>query len=63
LARAETHATLARFLDRTSDIRISEKHHGPITERRYEYDPTYMLRGLKELYLEFTPATSGKDRR
>jgi cytochrome P450 len=56
LARAETHATLVRFLDRMSDIRISEKHHGPIGERRYEYDPTYMLRGLKELHLEFTPA-------
>lgn len=56
LARAETHATLMRFLERMSDIRVSEKHHGPITDRRYEYDPTYMLRGLKELHLEFTPA-------
>ncbi len=58
LARAETHATLVRFLDRMSDICISEAHHGPSTERRYEYDPTYMLRGLKELHLEFTPAPS-----
>src|SRR6478672_11323467 len=54
LARAETHATLTRFLDRMSDIRVSEAHHGPPEERRYEYDPTYMLRGLKELHLEFT---------
>jgi cytochrome P450 len=53
LARAETHATLVRFLDRMSDIRISEAHHGPPNERRYEYDPTYMLRGLKELHVEF----------
>jgi cytochrome P450 family 150 subfamily A5 len=58
LARAETHATIVRFLDRMSDIRISEKHHGPAEERRYEYDPTYMLRGLKELHLEFTPSAA-----
>lgn len=56
LARAETHATLVRFLERMSDIRISEEHHGPIESRRYEYDPTYMLRGLRELHLEFDPA-------
>jgi cytochrome P450 len=56
LARAETHATLVRFLERTSDIRISEAHHGPIEARRYEYDPTYMLRGLRALHLEFTAA-------
>jgi cytochrome P450 len=54
LARAETHATLTRFLDRMADIRVSEAHHGPPDARRYEYDPTYMLRGLKELHLEFT---------
>lgn len=57
LARAETHATLVRFLERTAGIRVSEAHHGPPAERRYEYDPTYMLRGLRELHLEFTPAT------
>jgi len=55
LARAETHATLVRFLERMSDVRVSDKFHGPVTERRYDYDPTYMLRGLKELHLEFTP--------
>jgi hypothetical protein len=37
-----------------ADIRVSEAHHGPPDARRYEYDPTYMLRGLKELHLEFT---------
>ena len=56
LARAETHATLVRFLERMSDIRISEAHHGPAAARRYEYDPTYMLRGLKELHIEFDRA-------
>jgi cytochrome P450 len=56
LARAETHATLVRFLERMSDIRISEAHHGPPEARRYEYDPTYMLRGLRELHIEFDQA-------
>ena len=55
LARAETVVSLERFLDRTSDIRVDEDHHGPLDARRYDYDPTYMLRGLKELHLEFDP--------
>ena len=55
LARAETVAAIQRFLDRMSDIRVSDAHHGPVDARRYEYDPTYMLRGLKELHLEFAP--------
>ena len=40
------------------DITISETHHGPADARRYEYAPTYILRGLKRLHLEFTPAAS-----
>jgi cytochrome P450 len=56
LARAETHATLVRFLERMSDIRISEQHHGPIGDRRYDYDRNHLLRGLKELHIEFDPA-------
>ena len=32
------------------------EHHGPANDRRYQYVPTYILRGLTELHLEFTPA-------
>ncbi|MCV7261092.1 cytochrome P450 [Mycobacterium shimoidei] len=53
LARAETRVALERLLDRTEDIRISERKHGPANERRYQYVPTYILRGLTELHLEF----------
>jgi cytochrome P450 len=53
LARAETRVGLERLLDRTTDIRISESHHGPAGARRYQYIPTYILRGLTELHLEF----------
>ncbi|MGB8387730.1 cytochrome P450 [Mycobacterium sp.] len=55
LARAETSVGLERLLDRTSEIRISEIEHGPANDRRYTYIPTYILRGLTELHLEFSP--------
>ena len=53
LARAETRVGIERLLDRTTDIRISEAHHGPAGNRRYQYIPTYILRGLTQLHLEF----------
>ncbi len=53
LARMEVRVALERFLERTSDIRISEKHHGPAEARRYDYEPTYMLHGLRSLYVEW----------
>lgn len=56
LARAEAAVSLARLLDRTSDISISEAHHGPAGARRYDYVPTFILRGLTRLHLEFTPS-------
>lgn len=53
LARAETRVGIERLLDRTNDIRISAAKHGPPGERRYTYIPTFILRGLTELHLEF----------
>ena len=55
LARAEARISLERLLARLGDITISEAKHGPAGDRRYEYVPTYILRGLQRLYLEFTP--------
>jgi cytochrome P450 len=55
LARAEARVSAERLLDRMADIEISEKHHGPPGDGRYEYPKTYMLRGLERLHLEFTP--------
>jgi cytochrome P450 len=56
LARAETRVAIERLLDKTSDIRISESHHGPAGDRHYRYIPTFILRGLIDLHLEFDPA-------
>ena len=56
LARAEGCVSVERILDRMRDIKISEAEHGPADARRYDYAPTYILRGLKHLHLEFTPA-------
>jgi cytochrome P450 len=55
LARAEAVVSVERLLDRMADITIASREHGPAGDRRYEYSPTYMLRGLERLYLEFTP--------
>jgi cytochrome P450 len=54
LARAEARITVNRVLDRMRDIRLSVEHHGPPGARRFEYVPTYVLRGLEHLHLEFT---------
>ena len=55
LARAEAKVTLERLFDRTSEIRINEEKHGPAGSRRYRYQPTYILRSLEELHIEFIP--------
>ncbi|MCV7317056.1 cytochrome P450 [Mycolicibacillus parakoreensis] len=55
LARAENRISLERILDRMDDIRIDEGKHGPAGDRRFTFEPTFILRGLTELHLEFTP--------
>jgi cytochrome P450 len=55
LARAEGRISLNRILDRMKDVTISEEHHGPVDDRRYAYESTFIMRGLNELHIEFTP--------
>lgn len=55
LARAEGRISLNRILDRMADIRIREERHGPPDARRYSYEPTFIMRGLQDLHLEFNP--------
>jgi cytochrome P450 len=56
LARAEGRVSVSRLLDRMRGITIAEAEHGPPGARRYDYAPTYILRGLTRLHLEFAPA-------
>ena len=55
LARTEGRISVSRILDRMTDFRVSEEHHGPPEARRYAYEPTFIMRGLAELHLEFKP--------
>jgi cytochrome P450 len=55
LARAEGRITIERLLDRVDNITISEPVHGPAGARRYDYVPTYILRGISRLHIEFEP--------
>lgn len=56
LARVEGRVSIERILDRMRDIRLSEEHHGPPSARHFDYEPTWVLRGLSNLHIEFTPA-------
>jgi cytochrome P450 len=55
LARVEGRVSLERILDRMADIAIDEEKHGRAGQRRYSYEPTFILRGLTELHIGFTP--------
>jgi cytochrome P450 len=56
LARAEGRISLNRILDRMADITVSEERHGPAGDRRYTYEPTFIMRGLAELFITFNQA-------
>jgi cytochrome P450 len=55
LARREVAVSIERLLARMDNIRLSEAHHGPEGAHRFEYEPTYVLRALKALHLQFDP--------
>ncbi|HUR76962.1 MAG TPA: cytochrome P450 [Acidimicrobiales bacterium] len=60
LARAEGRVSLERILDRMRNIRLSEEHHGPPGARRFSYEPTWILRGLTKVHLEFDPVEAAR---
>jgi cytochrome P450 len=55
LARVEGCVSIERILDRMADITIDEDKHGSAGQRTYNYEPTFILRGLTDLHIKFTP--------
>ncbi|MEU4311154.1 cytochrome P450 [Nocardia sp. NPDC024068] len=56
LARTEGQVTVNRMLDRFRDIAIDDSMHGTPEQRSYRYEPTFLLRGLRELHITYTQA-------
>ena len=57
LARVEGRVSLERIFDRLGDVAADEEHHGGPSDRRYNYEPTFILRGLTDLHIDFTPTS------
>jgi cytochrome P450 len=55
LARTEVRVMLDRLLEYTSDIRLSEPHHGKAPHTRLTYEASFLIRGLENLHLELIP--------
>ena len=55
LARKEITISIERLLARMDNIRLSPAHHGPADNLSFDYEPTYILRALRSLHLEFDP--------
>lgn len=53
LARAEIRVILNHLFDQTAEIALSEEHHGPPDRPEFNYEPTYIIRGLESLHIEF----------
>lgn len=58
LARAELRHMIEALLRHTSQITISEEHHGLPGARKLDYEASYIIRGLEELHLEVTPSAN-----
>lgn len=55
LARAEARVAFRTFIDRLAHIELSEEHHGPKGDRRFEYEYTSVLRKLLHVHVVATP--------
>ncbi len=52
LARKEVAVLFDRLFEHTSEIRLSEAHHGPKGARKIDYEPSFIIRGLANLHVE-----------
>ncbi|OBB19366.1 hypothetical protein [Mycolicibacterium elephantis] len=58
LARIEARVSILRLLHRLTDIHIDETAHGPAEARQFDYVPLWILRGLTQLHVKYTPRQS-----
>jgi len=56
LGRMESRIAIERLLARTSQLRLSEEHHGFAGNRHFRFEPTYSFRSLSDLHITFDPA-------
>ena len=56
LARAEVRIILEKFLQHTPHIDLVEERHGPRSNRNFDYEASFIIRGLSELQIKFAPA-------
>ena len=62
LARVEGRVSLERILDRMTDIRLDAEFHGPEGARKFNYEPTFILRGLTDIHITFSKLAASVDR-
>jgi len=60
LARVEVKAILERFLAHTTHISLSEAKHGTPGNRRLDYEPSFIIRGLANLHLDLESSLNKK---
>lgn len=56
VARAEVRIAIERLLARTSRFTIDDDRHGPANDRRYNFLPSYFVKGLVDLHLRLEKA-------
>jgi cytochrome P450 len=56
LARVEVRVILEEFLKQTASIDIDTPKHGPHGNRTFDFEPSFIIRGLSNLQVNFTPA-------
>ncbi|MCE7798287.1 cytochrome P450 [Sphingobium sufflavum] len=56
LARVEVRVLLEKLLAYTSNIELVEEKHGTADNRKLDFEPSFIIRGLSELHVRLTPA-------
>ncbi|GGC13962.1 cytochrome P450 [Novosphingobium endophyticum] len=60
LARVEVRVILEQFFKYTSKIDMDESKHGPRGQRELDFEPSFIIRGLADLYLKLSPSEAMK---